>query len=75
MTPEDLIAYVFSVDRRSISESTSNHTLAEWDSLAHMTLVLEVERVYSCALSAEEVMTMTSVKALKELLLSRGISW
>ena len=75
MTPEQVIARVLGVAASEVNDATSNKTLAAWDSLAHMNLVLEIEAVYGVALSTEDAMTMTDVATIKRLLLEHGATW
>lgn len=75
MTPEEVVSKVFGVDRRAVSDATSNTTLAEWDSLGHMTLVVELEAAYAVSLSPDDALAMTDVAAIKRVLASRGAKW
>jgi len=75
MTPEQVVAKVFGVDHSRVTDETSNKTLEEWDSLGHMTLMIELEAVYLQAFSAEEVLRMTTVAAIKRILTERGVTW
>ena len=73
--PEAVIARVFGVSLDRINDQTSNETLPEWDSLGHITLVIELEAEYGVSLSPEETLNLTNVPAIKRLLEERGISW
>jgi citrate synthase len=75
MTPEDVVSKVFGVDRRTVTDATSNKTLPEWDSLGHMTLVVELETTYGVSLSAEDTLGLTDVAAIKQVLAGRGARW
>ena len=75
MAPEDVVSRVFGVERRRVDDATSNTTLAEWDSLGHMTLVTELETTYGISLSAEDALAMTDVAAIKRILRHRGARW
>lgn len=75
MAPEDVVSRVFGVDRRRLTDATSNRTLAEWDSLAHMNLVLELEETYNVSLSPDEALQMTDIASIKRVLDRRGASW
>lgn len=66
---------VFGVDRRHVSDATSNRTVAEWDSLGHVTLVIELEATYGVSLSVEDALAMTDVAAIKRVIASRGARW
>jgi acyl carrier protein len=75
MRLEDLIGRTLGVEANVITETTSNQTLAEWDSLAHITLVTELEAAYGVALSTEDALAMTSVGAIRRVLADRGVNW
>jgi acyl carrier protein len=62
MRPEEIIAKVFDVPVSEVTDDTSNKTIKAWDSLGHLTLILELESAYRVSLSPEEVFTMVSVK-------------
>ena len=73
--PKTVIARVFGVSVDRITDQTSNETLPEWDSLGHITLVIELETTYGISLSPEETLTLTSLPAITRFLEERGISW
>ena len=73
MKPELLVSRVLGVPAQQLSDSTSNAQLGTWDSLAHITLVLEIESTYGVSVSVEEALGMTSVGAIKQLLAQRGV--
>jgi len=72
--PEDLVARTFGVPPSVVTDTTSNQSLAEWDSLGHITLLMELESTYGVTLSPEESMQVTSVAAIKKLLADRGMA-
>lgn len=75
MRPEEVLAKVFGVDPYELEEGTSNTTLAEWDSLGHVTLIMEIEATYGVSLSPEDTLAMTDLGAIKRILAERGASW
>lgn len=75
MAPEAVVARVFGLPRSSINDATSNANVPEWDSLNHVTLVLELESAFRVSFSAEETLVMTDVGAVKRILRSHGVSW
>ncbi len=75
MTPEEVVGKVFGVDARAVGDATSNASLPEWDSLGHMTLVVELEATYAVSLSPDDALAMTDVAAIKRVLASRGAKW
>jgi acyl carrier protein len=75
MRPEEVVAKVFGIMPAEVNDNTSNRTVGAWDSLGHITLVLELEATYSVSLSAEELFSMTDVASMKLILNSHGVSW
>jgi acyl carrier protein len=75
MTPETIVAKVFDSDVADITDATSHETVAAWDSLGHITLLIELEAAYGVSFSAEESLAMTNVAAIKRMLHERGVAW
>ena len=75
MAPEAVLSKVFNVSERDLSDATSNRSLAAWDSLGHVTLVLELEAAYGVSLSAADTLEMTDLGSLKRVLRRRGAAW
>lgn len=48
-------------------------TTPEWDSLAHMELIVSLEAHYRIMLEGDEIAAMTSVAAITEQLAQRGL--
>ncbi len=74
-SPEELVARAFGVAPHQITGQTSNQNLPEWDSLGHITLIVELESTYGVSLSPDETLQITSVAAIKTLLAARGVAW
>ncbi len=74
MTPEQLLARVFDVDATDLRDATCNFEVAGWDSLGHMTLVVELENAYRVMFSPAETLRMTSVGGIKQVLRERGVA-
>ncbi len=75
MPPERIVARVFGVSPGTITDESSNQTLEAWDSLNHVTLILELESAYGVSFSADETLGMTSVAGIKRVLRSHGVVW
>ena len=75
MTPEAVVARALGVPSSRISIESSNQNLEEWDSLGHITLLLELEAEYGTSFSAEESLELISVEAIHRALEARGITW
>jgi acyl carrier protein len=75
MRPELLVGRVFGVEPASLNDATSNATLRQWDSMAHINLVLAMETEYGVSFTVEDAMEATSVGAIKRVLARRGARW
>jgi acyl carrier protein len=75
MAPEAVVGKVFGLRPGDVHDGTSNRTVATWDSLGHVTLVLELEAAYGVALSTSDALEMTDVAAIKRVLQKRGVEW
>jgi len=65
------VSQVFGVPLAQISEHSSPETIASWDSLKHMNLVLALEEEFGVRFSDEEIMSMVSVELLLNALQRR----
>ena len=75
MAPESVIARVLGVPRGAVTDATSNTTVSGWDSLNHVTLLLELEAAYGVSFAAEEALAMTDVASIKRVLRAHGVDW
>ncbi|HEX4798231.1 MAG TPA: acyl carrier protein [Burkholderiales bacterium] len=62
---------VFADDSLMLSRETTAMDIDGWDSLAHITLMLSVQRAFHVRLSASETSQLQNVGALIELLHSK----
>lgn len=64
------------VDRDSLDwEGLQYRGIPEWDSLAHMEMVAEVEEAFDLAVEADDIMAMSSFPAAKQVLAKYGIDF
>ena len=75
MRPELLVCRVFGLEPASVDDATSNHTLAQWTSLAHVNLVLAMESAYGVRLTIAVALEATSVGGIKRVLGRLGVRW
>ena len=71
---EQVVARVFNLDAAEVTEQSSKETIEEWDSMANMTLVMELEDAYKVSLSIADAMEMTSVLHIKRILRDYGVA-
>lgn len=75
MKPETVVSRVVGVPEDAVHDGTSNEELSEWDSLAHVNLVLELEQVYGVSISTAQAVKMKDVATIKDVLRSAGAEW
>lgn len=64
----DVFREVFGDTSLALSRETSAEDVKGWDSLAHITLMLSVQRAFRIRLSASETSQLQNVGALVDLL-------
>jgi acyl carrier protein len=74
MSIEEVVATVFKVDVSEVTDQSSKETLAEWDSMAHLSLVMSLEERFKVSLSIADAMEMTSVQHIKRILKEYGVA-
>jgi acyl carrier protein len=68
----EVLAGVFQMDPNQITDATTMEDVERWDSLTHMKLIVTIEQAYRIQLSAEQIMAMKNVKAIKEIVLEKA---
>ena len=66
------VAEVLGVTPDELLEESSPDTIASWDSLGHLNLVIALEEEFRIRLSAEDMLAMRSVRAIRQILLQAG---
>lgn len=74
MSVEEVVAKVFKVDVSEVTDLSSKETLAEWDSMRHLSLVMSLEERFKVSLSIADAMEMTSVQHIKRILKEYGVA-
>ena len=62
---------VFDNDGLTISESTTAKDVDGWDSLAHIRLVVSIEKAFGIRFSADEISNLENIGALAEIILKK----
>lgn len=73
--PEQVLARVFNVPAHDLRDDSSPDSIATWDSLAHMMMLVELEREYGISVAPADALDARSVGAVKQLLTAYGVSW
>lgn len=56
------------ISRDKISDELGYNTIPEWDSVAHMALVTEIEGAFEIMIDTDDIVDMSSVGKAKEIL-------
>jgi acyl carrier protein len=67
MKLKELIARVMRVDIVLVTEECSTDTIAEWDSLGHMRLILALEEEFNLTLNERQIMQIISFVKVRDL--------
>ncbi|MGB3290147.1 MAG: acyl carrier protein [Burkholderiaceae bacterium] len=70
---EAIFRDLFLDDRIELSETTSPADIAEWDSLAHVSLLAAVERSFGVRFTAEDMSQINNVSTLLAILKARKV--
>ena len=74
MKIEEIISESFNVPANSITDDSVLMEFEEWDSMAHMFFITKVEEGFAINLDGDEIANMRSVKDIKKVLESKGVT-
>jgi len=74
MSVEEIVANVFNLDVSEVTDLSSKDTLAEWDSMGHLSLITCLEERFKVSLAIADAMEMTSVQHIKRILKEYGVA-
>jgi acyl carrier protein len=63
----------FGVSQEALSDDASPLTLAAWDSLGHLNLILAIETEFGVSFSPEDVIALRSLGAIRRAWRARGV--
>ena len=70
---EQVIAEVLRVPESEITDELTMENIEAWDSLKHMDLIVSLEQNFNTELTFDEIIIMTSVAAIRQVLYHKGI--
>lgn len=65
---EEVIADTFRISRGAVVDTLAFNGIPEWDSLAHMDLMLALEATYGVTIDEDRMLELTTVRAIREFL-------
>ena len=63
-----VMASVFLVDENEISDDISQSNFEKWESLQHLTLIVDIESEFGVSFEPEEIVEMTSLELIEKYL-------
>lgn len=69
-----IVAEVFGLPLEQVTRSTSHETIADWDSLNVLNILMAVEGEFGVAISPEEAASFVSVDKIIAVLASKGVA-
>lgn len=65
---EEVVASTFRISPSAVTDALAFNGIPEWDSLAHMDLMLALEAAYGVSIDEDQMIELTSVGAIREFL-------
>lgn len=69
----EAVAATINVPEESITPTSSNETIAAWDSLAQVNLMITLEQTFDLTLEVEDFSRLTSIPTILDYLSRHGI--
>jgi acyl carrier protein len=71
----DVFGAAFGIGVERVTDELTYNQIPEWDSVAHMALVAEIEKRFDVMLDTDDIIDMSSVGKAKEILERHGITF
>lgn len=71
---KDILAKVLLINESKISDGMSRKSVKEWDSMAHLMLVSEIESAFEVTMDDDDIMEIQTVGDIKKTLKKLGIT-
>ena len=68
----DAVASVFGISQESLTSATTADDIEQWDSLAHLQLIMEIEQRFDVRFHIDQIPKLTSMAAIEGALRSKG---
>lgn len=63
------------IDESQVVDSLTYNSIPEWDSIAHMALIAEIDDVFDTMLDTDDVLDMSSFAKAKEILAKYDVTF
>ena len=65
---KEAFAEALDIDKERVVDTLEYNTIAEWDSVAHMSLIAEIEERFDVMLDTDDIIDMSSPLKAREIL-------
>ena len=65
---KQVVAETFQIPVASIADDSSNQTIAQWDSLGHMNLIMALEKHFEVSFTLDEIVEMLDLPSIEHIL-------
>lgn len=72
---KQIFAEALQIDISLVVDDLQYNSIAEWDSIAHMTLIAEIDNAFDTMLDTDDVLDMSSFAKAKEILTKYDIQF
>lgn len=70
---KEIVAKVLLIDKAKINDEMSREDMEEWDSMAHLMLVSEVESAFEVMMSDDDIVEIQTFGDIKKVLRKLGV--
>ncbi|MEA0554065.1 acyl carrier protein [Lysinibacillus irui] len=79
MTNEEKLRVIFAealgIDTSQVTDDLTYNTIPEWDSIAHMALIAEIDDQFDTMLDTDDVLDMSTFAKAKEILVKYDVEF
>jgi len=68
-------ATALAIPTASVMDTLTYESIPQWDSVAHMALVTELESVFDVMLDTDEILAMSSVAIARDIVAKHGVKF
>ena len=74
MSVEAIFSECFDIPSEQVNDNIQYQGIEKWDSLNHLKFTSRLEEVYDIELDMDDIINMSSVKKIKEILQKYGVA-
>jgi len=71
---KEIVAKVLLIDKAKINDEMSREDMEEWDSMAHLMLVSEIESAFEVMISDDDIVEIQTFGDIKKVLRKLGVT-